>query len=623
MLRPGKKILALSICASMVAAALLLGRQGNGADKSTPGQPVLHWFFDKASVAGNAVTDRAAGVKSAIRGGSTVGDASALEIHSKEGGVLAWERRGGRRDLLPEEAFTAAGWIRIDRTTRQGALLSLVRGRADFRKGVFVGYNHQHFNFGFSSVDADDGYGRFTILQGKSSYTPGRWYYVAATYDGSAMRLYVNGELEVTSRVQSGKVQRPDSPLWLGRYQDDDTDAALDGALHEVALYKECLDAEAIRAEFRKQQQLAAAAPIDVGPSFIIEPYLQFPTRDSLTVMWESSVPGTSLVKYGTRVPLTEKAESKTGVTVHEVPLKGLKPETNYFYQTETTDPSGRILTSPVLTGMTAVEPTSAFSFAIIGDTQKNPQITGKLARMMWDRRPHFVMHLGDVVDNGPDKKEWVEELFRPSAELFSRVPVFPCIGNHEKNDPQYYQYFSLPAPKYYYQYSYGNADFFVVDTNKSVRPNSEQYQWLDRALGASTAKWKFVYHHHPAYSSDDNDYGDTWKGPSTHGDMKVRPLAALYEKHHVDVALNGHIHLYERTWPIKAGKVDTDGGVIYLTSGGGGGGLENFAPTPAFYKAELRVDHHYCYVTIQGGTFHFKAFDQNGMLFDSFELRK
>ena len=59
---------------------------------------------------------------------------------------------------------------------------------------------------------------------------------------------------------------------------------------------------------------------------------------------------------------------------------------------------------------------------------------------------------------------------------------------------------------------------------------------------------------------------------------MKVRPLAALYEKHHVDIALNGHIHLYERTWPIKAGKVDTDGGVIYLTSGGGGGGLENFA---------------------------------------------
>jgi acid phosphatase type 7 len=180
-----------------------------------------------------------------------------------------------------------------------------------------------------------------------------------------------------------------------------------------------------------------------------------------------------------------------------------------------------------------------------------------------------------------------------------------------------------LPAPKYYYRYGYGNADFFVVDTNRPVRSNSDQYKWLDRELAASTAKWKFVYHHHPAYSSDDNDYGDTWTGSSTLGDMKVRPLAALYEKHHVDVAFNGHIHLYERSWPIRAGKVDSNAGVVYVTSGGGGGKLENFGPTPAFFKAELRVDHHYCYVTIHGGILNFKAFDHNGMLFDSFELRK
>ena len=556
MLQPWKKHLAFLICLSLVSAALLLGRQGGRAEKSAPGQRVLHWVFDKTSVDGKIVTDRAAATKGVIYGGATLGDTPALEMHANEGGVFGpWELhvRKTRRDLLPEEAFTAAVWARVDRSTRQGAFLALLKGRADFRKGLFVGYSHQHFNFGLSTVDADDGYGRFTVLQAKSSFTPGRWYYLAATYDGSVMRLYVNGELAGLSRAQSGRLQTPVTPLWLGRYQDEETDAALDGGLREVALYKECLDPEAIQAEYRQQQQLADAPPVDVGPSFIIEPNLQFPTRESLTIMWETSLPGTSEVRYGSSLPLKEKADSKNGVTVHEVPLKGLRPETRYFYQTVTTDASGRTLTSPVLTGMTAVEKDSAFSFAIIGDTQKNPQITGKLARMMWDRRPHFVMHLGDVVDNGPDKKEWVEELFRPSAELLSRVPVSPCIGNHEKDHAHYYRYFSLPTPKYYYQYSYGNADFFVVDTNRSVRPSSEQYQWLDHALSESTAKWKFVYHHHPAYSSDDDDYGNTWKGSSTLGDMKVRPLAALYEKHHVDVAFNGHIHLYERTWPIKA----------------------------------------------------------------------
>jgi hypothetical protein len=32
---------------------------------------------------------------------------------------------------------------------------------------------------------------------------------------------------------------------------------------------------------------------------------------------------------------------------------------------------------------------------------------------------------------------------------------------------------------------------------------------------------------------------------------------------------------------------------------------------------------HHYCYVTIHEGTMHFKAFDTEGRLFDSFELVK
>src|SRR5262245_22470162 len=152
--------------------------------------------------------------------------------------------------------------------------------------------------------------------------------------------------------------------------------------------------------------------------------------------------------------------------------------------------------------------------------------MTKTIAQLAWARRPNFVAHLGDVVDNGPDKKEWVHELFAPCAELFARVAVFPTIGNHEKDHAHYYAYFALPAPKYYYRYTYGNADFFVLDSNKKLGPKSEQFAWLDRELGKSSATWKFVYHHHPAYTSDDNDYGDTWKGEASKmGDPNVRHL--------------------------------------------------------------------------------------------------
>ena len=77
------------------------------------------------------------------------------------------------------------------------------------------------------------------------------------------------------------------------------------------------------------------------------------------------------------------------------------------------------------------------------------------------------------------------------------------------------------------------------------------------------------VVHHHPPYSSDENDYGDTWTGTSTRGHLRLRDLAGLYERHGVPLVISGHIHTYERTWPIYEGRVDTDGGVTYVITGG------------------------------------------------------
>jgi 3',5'-cyclic AMP phosphodiesterase CpdA len=378
----------------------------------------------------------------------------------------------------------------------------------------------------------------------------------------------------------------------------------------------------------RWQPRRTVAAPGDAPgaaqehPHFVIEPYLQAATQTGIRVLWETSFPGSSVVRYGIG-GLTQTKEGDKETTFHEVTLTDLKPNTPYVYQVTTIGPGGKLV-SPLLTFGTAVGPNDVFSFVMFGDTQKNPSVTKKIATLAWQRRPNFVVHLGDVVDNGPDKREWVHELFGPCSELFARVPVFPCIGNHEKNHALYYRYFALPAPEYHYRYRYGNADFFVLDSNKSLAPGSEQYRWLDEELAKSEAKWKFCYHHHPAYSSDDNDWGDTWKGvASPQGDRNVRQLVPVYEKHHVDIVFNGHIHVYERTWPIRAGKIDREKGVLYITSGGGGGKLENFSPVPSWFKAQCRSDYHYCYVTIHGGRLSFRAFDHQGMLFDTFDVDK
>jgi hypothetical protein len=372
----------------------------------------------------------------------------------------------------------------------------------------------------------------------------------------------------------------------------------------------------------------AAPAPAPAGdpangPRFVIDPYLQFATRTSMTVMCETDVPTTAVVEYGPTFPPRLRAASPLG-TLHEVRLDGLAPSAKHFYRVVCTAPDGgKPLAGPPGTFQTAVGEEEAYSFCVIGDTQRNPAVTAKLAKLMWDRRPHFVLHMGDVVDDGPDLRQWIGDLFGPCRELFARVPVYPCIGNHEKNHRHYYKYFSLPAPEYRYSFRYGNAEFWSVDTNKPVGPGSEQHRWLDDTLAKSAATWKVCYHHHPCYSSDSDDYGDTAKGESRRQDTNAAQLVPLYERHGVALGLNGHIHLYERTWPVRAGKVDRAKGVTYLTSGGGGANLEDFEPTPAFFKNHGRVCFHYCYVTVSGGLMEWKVYDAEDRLFDQFTLTK
>ncbi|MEY2983381.1 MAG: hypothetical protein RL562_3608, partial [Planctomycetota bacterium] len=140
--------------------------------------------------------------------------------------------------------------------------------------------------------------------------------------------------------------------------------------------------------------------------------------------------------------------------------------------------------------------------------------------------------------------------------------------------------------------------------------------------LAASTATWKFATHHHPAYSSDENDYGDMWTGKSTHGDLRARVLTELYDAHGVDIVFNGHIHSYERTWPIRAGKV-TRAGTIYMITGGGGGGLETPGPIKPWFQNNVRRGHHYCTVSIAGRVLELKTFDLENRLFDFLEIEK
>lgn len=352
-------------------------------------------------------------------------------------------------------------------------------------------------------------------------------------------------------------------------------------------------------------------------------PYLQYPTETSMTVCWETNQAATTEAGWGkTAEPLTWVSGPERE-QFHHVRLEGLEPAGHYFYQIRSRADGHSRVESAMYTFQTAVGADAPFSFVVISDTQDNAMAVSKLAESAYSQRPQFTLLPGDFVSFGTKKELWNDHFFRNMQVLNTRVPLIPCLGNHDKDSRYYYEYFAVPAPKYCYSFPYGNMTLFIVDSERSLEPGSEQYQWLDTALGGCTSTWKIVCLHKAAYSSDQNDFGDTAVEQSSFGDVKLRATSALYEQHHVDIVWCGHVHSYERTYPMIQGKPVIEGGVVYMVTGGGGGGLEKAAPWRGPFTAKVYSGHHYCLVNVFGPTLRIEAYSPAGYLFDYVEMRK
>ncbi len=147
------------------------------------------------------------------------------------------------------------------------------------------------------------------------------------------------------------------------------------------------------------------------------------------------------------------------------------------------------------------------------------------------------------------------------------------------------------------YSFDAGDIHWTVLDTNPYADWSDPKLRdWLERDLAsASGAAWKFVTFHQPPFQSSKTHYDE----------QRTRILAPVFEKHGVDLVISGHIHNYQRSYPLRfvpdkrsdGRTVDLNGhvsgrwtldttfdgkthtkpnGVIYLVTGGGGARLYN-----------------------------------------------
>ena len=129
-----------------------------------------------------------------------------------------------------------------------------------------------------------------TYLSGSSIFELGRMYHVVATYDGEEMKLYVNGRLEASAAAQSGDILYPETaPVVLGGYLDDNENFLHHGRIREITLYDQTASPKWVEEDFRLNGELAESAPLlPLDPDFTmkVDPFLQFGTEGSMTMVW-------------------------------------------------------------------------------------------------------------------------------------------------------------------------------------------------------------------------------------------------------------------------------------------------------------------------------------------------
>lgn len=295
---------------------------------------------------------------------------------------------------------------------------------------------------------------------------------------------------------------------------------------------------------------------------FIVKPYIQNVSTNGITILWETNIPSSGYVQYGkaktnsNEVLLDNREESINPSILHAVNLINLHAGTKYFYKVITYVNSDTLEYNNI-PFMTSINSNRPITFSVFGDTQQQSDtlVWNRISKMALKERPNFGLIVGDLVDTGGDLSQWRKEFLAKGHEFMQSIPLFPVVGNHDiiydAEAKNYHMYMKHPGKRNYYTVKYGNVQLFIIDSNQDMEPGSPQYLWLVDELAKSKSMWKIAAHHHPPYSSDSDDYGNTESALPLDGDPNFDPIIPVYEKYNIDMVFYGHVHSYERTWPL------------------------------------------------------------------------
>ncbi len=342
---------------------------------------------------------------------------------------------------------------------------------------------------------------------------------------------------------------------------------------------------------------------------FVVRPYLQLGDAPpgaavaDLVLLWQAEDrdadwavdyrPGDGSSWRSADAPTMRRVDVP-GVAPHRVyraMLKGLEPGGTFAYRVRRGD--RELFSADGHAPRSAGQP---YRFAVFGDCAAGTAEQRAVAFQAYRARPDFAMITGDIVYTRGRISEYRDKFWpvydadvaSPStgAPLLRSTLFVGAAGNHDvaardlekyPDGLAYFLYWDQPldgplgpesarlipaltgpeatrsaflraAGAAYprmanFSFDYGNAHWTVLDSNPYADwTDPELLGWLERDLAAARkATWRFVAFHHPPFNSS----------RAHSGDQRMRVLAEVFEAGRVDVVWSGHVHNYQRTFPM------------------------------------------------------------------------
>lgn len=363
----------------------------------------------------------------------------------------------------------------------------------------------------------------------------------------------------------------------------------------------------------------------------------------SIAMTWRTTLPvgaasiqvarahaGSTLAEESRLVPArTEKVAADTSTTVwhHSAIVDSLEPDTLYAYRV-----GDGATWSEWSQFRTAKGQAAPFRFLFFGDPQNGvKEYCTRTFRAGFAKAPDsgFYLIAGDLVTTTIIDELW-GEFFYAIDPLSRMMPGLNTPGNHDYGQfllrgqktkmvsPLFRAHFTQPEngpeglEETTYFVDYQGVRIVSLNGNERV---PEQVAWLDQLLQNNPNHWTIVMMHQPVYST----------GKERDNPRLREALLPVYDKHAVDLVLQGHDHSYGRTHKLRNGRRVDDAapGTVYVVSVTG----------PKFYR--INPQHEQLMAKIDTGkqlfqvievdrdTLRYESWTVTGERYDTFTLTK